>query len=90
MEHMKEITAYKLAGFNLDEAGRYGVVIGDVYICCFVNSDDGMYDITRDTMGYSGCFDLNLDWESTSDPHEAIDMLCRMVKKTVLEWRGKR
>jgi len=77
------IVAYGLPAFYVDGYGRYGVVIKDTYICCFINSDDGLYDVTRDTVDSNGDFALNLDWFSTDDPSVAIQMLRDMVKLTV-------
>lgn len=80
---MKEITASKLPGFYTDERGAYGIVLGDVYICCHINSDDGQYDVTVDTVDGSGDFALNLEWESFPSSEQAVAQLRRFVKKYV-------
>lgn len=77
---MDRIKAARLPGFYTDERGTYGIVLGDVYICCFINSDDGLYDVTVDTVDGNGDFALNIQWESYSDPTEAIQRLRHYVK----------
>ena len=78
---MEKIKEYKLPGFYTDGRGAYGIVIGLVYICCFVNSEDGMYDVTADTLDDAGDFALNLDWESYDQPKDTAQCLRRLVKK---------
>lgn len=79
---MKEITKYELPGFVLDNSGRYGIMLGGVYLCCFINSDSGEYDVTVDTVDTHGDFALNLEWESYGhDAVATIQGLRYMVKK---------
>lgn len=77
---MDRIKAARLPGFYTDERGAYGIVLGDVYICCFINSDDGLYDVTVDTVDGNGDFALNIQWESYNDPAKAIQRLRHYVK----------
>lgn len=84
-EMMEEILKYPAPGFYLDERGAYGVVIGAVYICCFV--DDGEYDVTADTIDENGDFALNLEWESFKDPSDVLASLRQMAKKYVLKYK---
>lgn len=78
---MDKIKAYKLPGFYTDERGAYGIVINTTYICCFINSDDGKYDVTADTIDENGDFALNLNWESYDQPTDAVNALRRLTKK---------
>lgn len=77
---MEQIKAAHLPGFYTDERGAYGIVLGGVYICCFINSDDGMYDVTVDNVDDNGDFALNIEWESYDDPALAIQRLRYFVK----------
>lgn len=54
---MEPIIAARLPGFYVDARGAYGIVFRDYYICCFINSDDGSYDVTVDTISDEGDFD---------------------------------
>ena len=56
---MDPIKAVCLPGFYTDERGAYGIVFGRYYICCLVNSDDGQYDVTVDTVDDNGDFARN-------------------------------
>lgn len=76
---MDRIRAMKLPGFYTDERGAYGIVLGAVYICCFINSDDGKYDVTADTVDANGDFSLNIEWESFDNPIDAVQALRNMV-----------
>ena len=78
---MEKILDAGLPGFYTDARGAYGIIIGTVYICCFVNSDDGEYDVTVDTVDENGDFCLNLEWESYTEPINAINCLRHFVKK---------
>lgn len=78
---MDKIKAYQLPGFYTDERGAYGIIVGDVYVCCFINSDDGKYDVTADTLDDSGDFALNLDWESFDRPEDTVKCLRVFLKK---------
>ena len=69
---MEPIIAARLPGFYVDARGAYGIVFRDYYICCFINSDDGSYDVTVDTISDEGDFDKNIVWDSYDDPNEAI------------------
>ena len=69
---MEPIIAARLPGFYVDARGAYGIVFRDYYICCFINSDDGCYDVTVDTISDEGDFDKNIVWDSYDDPNEAI------------------
>lgn len=82
-DKMVNIREALLPGFYTDERGAYGIVLGSVYICCFINSDDGQYDVTVDTVGESGDFDLNLEWDSFDEPQKAVKRLRHFVKKYV-------
>lgn len=83
MRSMDKIKEARLPGFYTDERGAYGIVLGSVYICCFINSDDGLYDVTVDTVDGNGDFCLNLEWESFEEPQEAVKRLRHFVKKYV-------
>lgn len=74
-EKMKAIYEARLPGFYIDARGAYGIVIGRLYICCSINLEDGAYDVTVDTVDKNGDFALNIDWESYTDPKEAIHRL---------------
>ena len=78
---MEPIKAVRLAGFYTDDNGMYGIVLGGVYICCFVDADDNQYEVTVDTVDDNGDFARNLEWESCKDPAEAIRHLRRYVKR---------
>lgn len=81
-EKMQAIYKAALPGFYTDARGAYGIVIGRVYICCFIN-DDEMYDVTVDTVDENGDFALNIDWESFNTPTEAISQLRHKLKHFV-------
>lgn len=81
VDPMAAVKAYRLPGFYTDERGAYGVIVGKVYICCFVNSEDGKYDVTADTLDANGDFALNLDWESYDQPEDAVKCLRRLLRK---------
>lgn len=81
MDKMNKIRAAKLPGFYTDERGAYGVIIGDVYICCSVNDEDGKYDVTIDGIDHNGDFAENQKWESFDNPEDAIACLRRFVKR---------
>lgn len=78
---MAAVKAARLPGFYVDERGAYGVIIGTVYICCFVNGEDGRYDVTADSLDGNGDFALNLDWESYGQPEDAVRCLRRLLRK---------
>lgn len=78
---MDKIKACQLPGFYTDGRGAYGIVINSVYICCFINSEDGRYDVTADTVDSNGDFALNLDWESFDQPEDAVKCLRSFLKK---------
>lgn len=78
-EKMQAIYDAALPGFYKDARGAYGIVVGRVYICCFIN-DDGSYDVTADTVDKNGDFALNLDWESYDTPKEAVAQLRHRLK----------
>lgn len=80
---MEKIVESGLPGFVLDNSGRYGIMLGGAYLCCFVNSIDGGYDVTVDILDTnSGDFTCNLEWESFgNDAAAAICCLRNMVKK---------
>lgn len=78
---MDKIKAYQLPGFYTDERGAYGVIVGKVYVCCFVNGEDGKYDVTADALDSNGDFALNLDWESYDLPEDAVKCLRRLLRK---------
>lgn len=80
---MEKIRAYKLPGFYTDERGAYGIVVNNTYICCFINDEDGKYDVTVDTVDDNGDFALNLEWESFDNPEDAVRCLRNMVRRTV-------
>lgn len=86
-DKMSKITAYRLPGFYLDCRGAYGIVVSDVYICCFVNSEDGKYDVTVDGIDENGDFAFNRSWESYDSPEEAIWALRQMLKWYVVDRR---
>lgn len=74
------VKAARLPGFYTDERGAYGIVLGTVYICCFINSDDYQYDVTADTVDENGVFGHNLDWTSYITPDDAVARLRFLVK----------
>lgn len=76
---MQAIYDAGLPGFYIDGRGAYGIVLGRVYICCFLN-DDGLYDVTADTVDKNGDFACNIFWESYASPKEAILQLRHKVK----------
>lgn len=78
---MEAIKAYQLPGFYTDERGAYGIILGNLYICCFVNSDTGLYNITVDGIDSIGDFSLNREWESCAEPAQAIKQMRHFVKK---------
>lgn len=81
---MKKITAYQLPGFYMDARGAYGVIIGTMYISCFIN-DNGEYDVTRDAVDENGDFCKNINWESFREPQKAVAALRRMVRVTAIK-----
>ena len=81
VEMMQKVESSKLPAFYTDARGAYGVVIGTVYICCFVNQDDWKYNVTVDGISAEGCFDLNFEWEGYDTAEDAVKCLRRMVKK---------
>lgn len=78
---MEKIKSARLPGFYTDERGAYGIVLNGKYICCFVNIEDGKYDVTVDTIDENGDFALNLDWESYENPMDAINALRKFVRR---------
>lgn len=70
-----------LPGFYRDGRGAYGVVVDGYYISCYVNTEDGLYDVTVDTVGDDGLFNTNVDWECYCKVDEAIDRLREFTKK---------
>lgn len=72
---MEPVIAAQLPGFYVDARGAYGIVFRDVYICCFVNPDDGQYDVTADMIGDTGNFDKNCVWDGFDTPEEAVRAL---------------
>lgn len=86
---MEKIKEYRLPGFYTDERGAYGIILGGLYICCFINSDDGRYNVTADAVDGNGDFALNLEWESYDDPAAAVRQLRHLVKKYVPRRGGR-
>lgn len=77
---MVAIRECKLPGFYMDERGAYGIVLGGVYICCFYNDFDGVYNVTVDEIGTLGDFDKNIEWEWFGEPRDAINCIRKMMK----------
>lgn len=78
---MNNITEKPIPGFYMDQGGRYGIVLGGVYICCFVDVDDATYNVTVDGVDEKGAFARNISWDWYFDPSEAIKRLYEHVKK---------
>lgn len=54
---MQKIRDYRPPGFYTDEHGAYGIVLGGVYINCFINNN-GSYGVTADAITELRCFVL--------------------------------
>lgn len=88
MDKMAVIYAQHLPGFYVDGRGAYGIVLGNVYVCCFLDSDDFtdfLYDVTVDRVDENGDFALNIEWESFQNPTDAIKCLRLFVKKYAIQ-----
>lgn len=82
-KNIKYIVSYGLPGFYTDAAGRYGAIIGDVYISCFVNQDENQYDVCLDAVDRSGDFALNIERRSFETANDAVNEIRRLVKWAV-------
>lgn len=80
---MGRIKAAMLPGFYTDYRGAYGIIVGSVYISCFMNDEDGKFDVTADTVDVKGDFALNIDWESYDKPEDAVNGLRQLIKKYI-------
>ena len=74
---MDPIKEARLPGFYTDDRGVYGIILGRFYINCFINSDDGQYDVAVDTVDDKGDFAKNIRWVGFDDPADAIECLRR-------------
>lgn len=78
--NIEDIAKQGLPGFYMNSHGYYGIVLGGVYICAFINSDTNEYDVTVDAPDNVGDFADNIEWQSFETPEHAIDCLRRMVR----------
>lgn len=76
---------YRFPGWYIDSNGMYVCIVGKYLISIFINSCDDCMDITVDTIGESGFFDNNVEWESNNDFEEIAEaakrFMCTYVRK---------
>lgn len=68
-----------------DSTGCYGCVLGKYWIAVFVNDCDESLDITVDTVGETGYFDKNLEWETAESDDELALTATRFMAKYALK-----
>lgn len=72
---------YKFPGWYFDANGSYCCNINKYLISIFINDCDNSIDITCDTIGESGYFDENLEWETANNEVSACKTACKFMKK---------
>lgn len=72
---------FRFPGWYIDSNGCYGCVLGQYWISIFVNDDDGTLDIAVDTVGETGFFDKNVEWESPDGDDEMVVTAKRFMVK---------
>ena len=70
---------YRFPGWYIDSNGCYGVMIGRYWICIFICEYDDKMEVTVDTVGESGFFDNNLQWETPEDEEAVAETARRFV-----------
>lgn len=76
---------FRFPGWYIDSNGCYGCMLGKYWISIFVNDDDGALDITVDTVGETGHFDKNLEWETAESDDELALTATRFMAKYALK-----
>lgn len=74
----------RFPGWYIDSNGCYGCVLGRYWISVFAN-DDGALDIAVDTVGETGFFDVNLEWETAESDDELALTATRFVAKYAMK-----
>ena len=76
---------FRFSGWYIDSTGCYGCVLGKYWIAVFVNDCDESLDITVDTVGETGYFDKNLEWETAESDDELALTATRFMAKYALK-----
>ena len=71
----------RFPGWYFDSNGCYGCLVGKYWIAVFLNDCDDTLDITVDTVGEEGYFDVNLEWETAVDNAALATAAKRLVAK---------
>lgn len=77
---------FRFPGWYIDSTGCYGCVLGKYWIAVFVNDCDESLDITVDTVGETGYFDKNLEWETAESDDELVLTATRFMVKYALKY----
>ena len=76
---------FHFPGWYIDSNGWYGCVLGKYWIAVFVNNCDKTLDITVDTVGPTGYFDENLEWETAESDDELARTALQFMMKYALK-----
>lgn len=76
---------FRFPGWYIDSTGCYGCLLGKYWIAVFVNDCDESLDITVDTVGETGYFDKNLEWETAESDDELALTATRFVAKYAMK-----
>ena len=76
---------FRFPSWCIDSTGCYGCVLGKYWIAVFVNDCDESLDITVDTVGETGYFDKNLEWETAESDDELALTATRFMAKYALK-----
>lgn len=77
------INKHMLPGFYIDATGSYSIVIYKYLISVFLNSDTNELEVTMDTIGDSGFFDWNVEWEAPASDDEIVTTIKRFMLRAV-------
>ena len=76
---------FRFPGWYIDINGCYGCVLGKYWIAVFMNDCEETLDITVDTVGETGYFDENLEWETPESDDELALTARRFMAKYALK-----
>lgn len=72
---------YRFPGWYIDINGCYGCLLCKYRISIFVNDCDDALEIAVDTVGETGFFDENLEWETPEDYESLAETARRLMSK---------
>jgi hypothetical protein len=68
-----DLEKLKIPALKKCKEGSAEIIIGNKRLWVFINGATGQLDVTVDTIGPKGYYDLNIEWESCSMEGEPID-----------------